>query len=173
MGLFDIFNKKMNRKSGNIIDKRLPKFPKSEKEIILYSGLLLDQKEIVISKLQNVPKYVADKILELPQYEIFFCGYKGYYRDSINMAVRELPRGEDGGYYDPVCDTEAYNLVIHEVKNLARHKYEELMMRQFGTTSVFGGCHTYYRIEASILFEKYCITCINHPSDLNMGLFLD
>jgi len=149
-------------------------FVREKRSELMYSGLILDEEGIILDKIKELPKHIGEKILELPQYEIFFEGYKAFYRDSKSGDVKELPkRNGNGFYYDPVENTEAYKLVIGEVKSIAENEYKQQMLEVFGTTRVFGGVHTLYNKEARILYDKYGITWINNPMRLNRGLCID
>lgn len=133
-------------------------------------GILKNKKRIKSNykKIKKLPKHIADKILELPQYEIFFKGGIPYYKDSKSNIEKELPKRDGNGfYYDPVEDTEAYRLVIDDVKISAMNEYEKQMYEQYGSMPVLGGEHFYYTIEADILYKKYGITCINNPMKFN------
>lgn len=149
-----------------------------------YSGLIVDADIDRLSnkfeirrnwkKIKNLPSHISEKILALPQFEIFFEGTVPYYLTQNSNIKKELPRRNGKGFfYDPVEDTEAYKLVIENVKDLAQIEYEKQMMKRFGTKRVFGGVHIYYIIESNILYEKYGIRCINNPMQLNNGLHID
>lgn len=127
-----------------------------------------------LEKIKKLPKELCDKILEIPQFEIFFEGNVPYYITNNDSVKKELPKSNGGDwYYDPVEDTEAYKMVIEEVQKEAQKIHEDELMKAFGTIHVLGGVHGYFGIESKILYEKYGICCINHPMDLNLGLFID
>ena len=123
-------------------------------------------------KIESLPSPVSEAILSLPQFEIFFEGSTPYYTVD-GGEKQELPRRNGGFYYDPVEDTEAFKLVIDDVKNAAREEADNELMKRFGTKHVMGGVHIYYGVEAKIMYEKYGITYINNPMTLNLGLHID
>jgi len=127
-----------------------------------------------LRKISNLPVDIQKKILKVPQFEIFFENNIPFYITQYDSVKKELPRFNGCySYYDPVQDTEAYKIVIEDVKKIADKEYEEEMIKQFGTKEVFGGVHRYYAIEAKILYEKYGIHCINNPMSLNHDLYID
>ena len=157
---------------------------------IFYSGLIIKsgirihpvfdevttEKDIEnnLNKINNLPNNIKTKVLKVPQFKIFFENNIPYYTTQNNFEKKELPKVNGCySYYDPVQDTEAYKLIIDDVEKLAQQKYEEEMIKEFGTKEVFGGVHRYYAIESHILYEKYGIHCINNPMSLNHDLYID
>lgn len=160
------------------------------KNNVFYSGLVLKDsirinpglgevttKEDIennLRKINNLPEHIKNKILEVPQFEIFFENNTPYYITQNDPVKKELPRANGCYfYYDPVKDTEAYKIVIEDVKKTADKEYEDEMIKKYGTKKVLGGVHLYYVIEARILYEKYGIHCINNPMSLNRDIYID
>ena len=160
------------------------------KKDVFYSGLIVksgirihpvseeittkEDIESNLRKINNLPVDIKKKILKVPQFEIFFENNTPYYVTQNDSVKKELPRANGSyGYYDPVMDTEAYKIVIEDVKKIANKEYEEEMIKEFGAKIVLGGVHRYWAIEANILYKKYGICCINNPMSLNYGLFID
>ena len=146
-----------------------------------------EELEINREKINSLPIDIRNKILEIPQYKIFFKKVISthtaehslfseksvpYYVTQNNPVEIILPQN-NGLYYDPVKDSAAYKMVIEEVSQIAKQKHKEHMIKHFGEEYVIGGIHIYYAIEAHILYEKYGIYCINNPMSLNKGLYLD
>lgn len=180
------------RECANYVSESCKDLNNSDEDLggtdIFYSGLVIEsgiqihpfyvttEKDIEnnLIKINNLPKNIKTKVLEVPQFKIFFENNIPYYTTQNNSEKNELPKVNGCyGYYDPVKDTEAYKLIIDDVGKLAQQKYEEEMIKEFGTTKVFGGVHSYYAIESGILYEKYGIRCINNPMSLNHDLYID
>ena len=125
-----------------------------------------------LKKIEALPPHISEKILALPQFEIFFEDRTPYYTVDGGEKT-ELPKGYNDFYHDPVEDTEVFKLVINEVRALAQKEYEDEIIKRFGTKRVMGGVHIYYSTEAKIMYEKYGITYINNPTALNLGLHID
>jgi len=127
-----------------------------------------------IQKIKLLPQSVRDAVLALPQFEIFFEGSVPYYITKECNIKKRLPQSTPGDlFYDPVKDTDAYKLVIREVQETAKVRYETYMTERFGTQRILGGVHLYCKMEADILYQKYGIRCINDPDCLNIGLHTD
>ena len=124
-----------------------------------------------LKKIRALPSPLSEAILGLPQFEIIFEGQTPFYLTEDGRC--ELPKRYGERYYDPVEDTEAFKLVIDEVRAEARAEADKELLKRFGTTRVMGGVHVYYGIEARIMYEKYGITYINNPMTLNLGLHID
>ena len=149
--------------------------------------LTCEEIEINREKINNLPIDIRNKILEIPQYKIFFktsadqnkteqsmfsSNSVPYYVTQNDQIPKVLPQN-NGLYYDPVKDSEAYKMVIKEVSQIANQRYREYLLKAFGGKNVIGGAHIYYAIEADTLYEKYGIYCINNPMSLNKGLRID
>ncbi len=93
-------------------------------------------------KINTLPRDIKDKILKVPQFEIFFENNIPYYITQNDTVKKELPKNNGCYfYYDPVKDTEAYKIVIEDVKKIAIKEYEKEMIKEFGTKAVLGGVH--------------------------------
>ncbi len=148
-----------------------------------YSGLIVDpdistysffdkikrKKEIRknIKKIKMLPEYISEKILEVPQFEIFYQGFTPYYITQNDLEKKEFPKNDDGYYYDPVMDTEAYKMIKESVEKKARKIYEEDMIKKYGTTNILGAYLFYDFVEATVLYEDYGIFCFNSLACFN------
>ncbi len=161
--------------SGHIVEAGLPT------NLALRPLVTQEELDSNLNKINNLPPNIKDKILELPQLKIFFKS-EGRYNDvpyyvTPNDPIeKRLPIREKSGFYefyDPIEDTEIYNLVIPEIREIANQKYKEHMRKYFDNEFIVGGIHIYLAIEAHTLYEKYGIYCINNPMSLNHDLFID
>lgn len=157
-------------------------------EDIYYSGLVVEngvrthlalkpvvtkeESENTFRKINDLPSDIKNKILEVPQFKIFFKNDIPYYITQNDPIEKKLPKSE-GCYYDPVKDTEAYKIVVEDVIAIAVQRHKEHMIKHFGSESILGDVHIYYAIEAHVLYDKYGILCVNNPMSLNHHLFID
>lgn len=136
-----------------------------------------------LKKINTLPLNLKKKILEIPQIKIFFKREKPlihnpFYTDTPYYITKNDPTEKvlpkiNGEYYDPTKNTEAYKLVIQDVRAIASQRHKEHMMKYFGSENASGSIHIYYAIEAQVLYEKYGMNCVNNPMSLNRDLCID